>query len=70
MSSSKNENVNENEVNLDEVYDKIGQFGIYQLSILILVSFTATITSSTAYSVVFFAAQPEFRYKNTITLIK
>lgn len=49
------------EVNMDEIYEQIGQFGKYQLYVLILVGFTASILSTTAYSFNFTAAKPDFR---------
>ena len=47
--------------NLDEIYDEIGHFGVYQLVILLMVAFTATIAATNAYSLIFTSAKPEFR---------
>lgn len=48
-------------VNLDEVFNQIGQISRYQLLVLLLVGLSATVTSLTAYSFVFIGAQPDFR---------
>lgn len=56
-------------VNLDEIFDQIGQIGPYQILILILVSFTSTIAATNAYSLIFTNAKPDFRYSLSYLLL-
>lgn len=46
----------------DDIFKKIGDFGPYQLFILILIGLTAIIPAILAYSFIFIGATPEYRY--------
>lgn len=48
-------------VNLDNVYDQIGQFGRYQLFMVILISLSGCFMALPAYASIFANAQPDFR---------
>lgn len=50
-----------NGVNLDVVYEQVGQFGKYQLCMLIFISLTGCLLSWPAYASIFTNAQPNFR---------
>jgi F0F1-type ATP synthase assembly protein I len=47
---------------IDDIFDKIGEFGPYQLFILFLIGLTAMVPAILAYSYIFIGATPEFRY--------
>jgi F0F1-type ATP synthase assembly protein I len=47
---------------IDDIFDKIGEFGPYQLFILFLIGLTAIVPAILAYSYIFIGATPEFRY--------
>ena len=49
-------------LDLDEIFNEIGHLGVYQLVCLILISLTATIASTNAYSLIFVHATPDFRH--------
>ena len=46
----------------DAIFRKIGEFGVYQAVIFVIVSFIAVVPAMTAYSYVYNGATPEFRY--------
>jgi len=56
--------------NLDAIFDEIGHFGVYQFINLLLISFTAAIASTNAYSLIFTSAKPDFRQASTLNLFK
>ena len=55
------EDVEEIEHDIEEIFEEVGQFGKYQFFIFILVGFTASLTALTAYSYIFVGAEPQFR---------
>lgn len=54
-------NDNDVEVNIEKIYDEVGHFGKYQFLALVILAFSGTLTSTTAYSFVFTTAEPDFR---------
>lgn len=46
----------------DAIFRQIGEFGVYQAVIFVIVSFIAIVPAITAYSYVYNGAAPEFRY--------
>ena len=63
MSSTNeiNDELNDEEANIDQLFEQIGHFGKYQLFAIAILAFVATFTSITAYSFVFTTAEPDFR---------
>jgi hypothetical protein len=45
----------------DDIFNKIGEFGPYQLMVLVLIGLSAIIPATLAYSYVFIGATPEYR---------
>ena len=46
---------------LDNDFKQIGEFGIYQLLVFVLVGLTSCIPAILAYSYIFIGATPDFR---------
>lgn len=50
-----------NNEGIDEIFKEIGEFGKYQLFLLVSICFISTLPAITGYSFVFSAAIPDFR---------
>ncbi len=53
------ENIN---IKLDSIFVQIGEFGLYQCLMYIIVGSTAFAAANVAFSFSFYAAVPHFRY--------